>query len=61
MGLVYDEHCATSTPSIAFEAGCVDFKGLLGVNETSWYGCGGSGSSDLLGSLSPVQGFLLGH
>ena len=50
MGLVYDEHYATSTPSIALEAGCVDFKGLLGVNETSWCGCGGSRSSDLMGS-----------
>jgi len=49
MDLVYDEHCATSNPSIAFEAGCVDFKGPLGVNETSWCGCGGSGSSDLMG------------
>ena len=50
MGVVYDKHCATSTPSITFEVNRIDFKWLLGVNETSWGGCGGSGSPDLIDS-----------
>ena len=43
----HDGDCATSTPSIAFEADRVDLRALLGVNEMLWYGCGSSESSVL--------------